>query len=88
MTHGDRPEFCGVLRRKRLTYGAARAIFPSLPQPRQPDTEAPSCRAPEVLSPLELAVDARRRTDPPSMAPGERNGNNNDRAFLMVGVPA
>ena len=38
--------------------------------------------------PLELAVDARRRTDPPSMAPGERNGNNNDRAFLMVGVPA
>jgi hypothetical protein len=31
MTHGDRPEFCGVLGRKRLTYGAARSqAFPNL----------------------------------------------------------
>jgi len=49
---------------KRMTYGTAWAIFPSLPCPRQPDTEAPSRRAPEVHSRLGLAVDARRHTNP------------------------
>jgi hypothetical protein len=38
--------------------------------------------------PAVTAVDARRHTDSPPMAPGEWNGNHNDRAFPMVGVPA
>jgi hypothetical protein len=42
-------------------------------------------RAPEGHS--ALTVDVQRRTNPP-MAPGEWNGNNNDRAFLMVGASA
>jgi len=44
-----------------MTYGAVLVIFPSLPWPQQPDTEAPSPRAPEVHSALGLAVNAQRR---------------------------
>jgi hypothetical protein len=53
-----------------------------------PDTEAPLRRAPEVHSALGLAGDARRHTDPLPVAPREWNGNDNDWAFLVVGVPA
>jgi hypothetical protein len=35
-----------------------------------------------------LSGSASTPRDPHPMAPGEWNGNHNDRAFLMVGVPA
>ena len=57
-------------------------------------TLSPSPRgAPRSAGLRELAKSARIRRALPlpwdaAMAPGEWNGNHNDRAFLMVGVPA
>ena len=61
--------------------GRSSQAFPD----RQPNTEAPSRRAPEVHSALGSAVDA---TLTRFHEPGEWNGNNNDRTFLTIGVSA
>jgi hypothetical protein len=66
-----------------MTRGAVRAIFQSLPDLNS-QTLKQLPRAIEVHSAL-LTVDV--NTNPP-IAPGEWNGNNNDRAFLMVGASA
>ena len=107
-----------------MTYDSARAIFPILPLPPEPDTavlrgassvhpraggrRSRTFRRAILESRSDVVFDYDQRTsaedlvpvlpslsgsastphDPHPMAPGEWNGNHNDRAFPMVGVPA